>query len=128
MPERQNVLKPVNRPQNEPNYSSLDPKWMECNKIYHLDERLIKEYPDIPTEELERIIMGYEEEKITKNIHKQTNQKSNQIQNPNPISHNYETDYSRKGASYIKPNESEIFVSNGKRFGVNEKRNLIKPK
>jgi hypothetical protein len=50
MPDRQNVLKPVNyRVQNEPSYSSPDEKWMECIKLYHLDERLMREYPDIPS-------------------------------------------------------------------------------
>ena len=44
-------------------------------KSFKLDERLLREYPDIPAEELERIVMGYEE-------------KSYAPQQSNPISHN----------------------------------------
>ena len=65
---------------------------------------------------------------MTRNTPQQSNQKYNKGQNSNPISHNYETDYSRKGASYGNQNQSNIVVNNGQQFGMTEKRNPIKPK
>jgi hypothetical protein len=88
-----------------------------------LDERLLLEYPDIPVEELQRIVMGYEEKSYAA-------QKNPASRSSNPISHSGNSQSSNRNYAQSSGSKKEHEVQSIRRDEPMEsqKRTPIKPK
>ena len=88
-----------------------------------LDERLLLEYPDIPVEELQRIVMGYEEKSYGA-------QKNPVSRSNNPISHSGNSQSSNRNYTQNSGSKKEYEVQTIRRDEPMEsqKRTPIKPK